>query len=165
MTSLHQLTRIRCIDMLSDLLVTYTPEEIEQIESSLYQKNPINTELYIRNAKRTCHNLLFMPKQTVLKYINSDSTSIAYVSDANLRGPTLQSFMNEERERYDDTLRMLYDKVEEGSVASLKQKAAVVCSKCNSSNVIMSMAQTRSADEGTTMFFTCVDCNKKWKVQ
>jgi len=66
-----------------------------------------------------------MPKQTVLKYINSDSTSIAYVSDANLRGPTLQSFMNEERERYDDTLRMLYDKVEEGSVASLKQKAAI----------------------------------------
>ena len=174
--------RLSCRDMLNDMLPSYTLSQHEQIEMSIYTKNPLNKEEYIRNAKRVCHNIAFLPQQHVLKYLSNDTThptmaqyteskcnnqptTIAFISDEHMRGPVLQKVMDDEREQYDISLKMLYDKVEEGSVAAMKQKAAITCKKCGSSEILMAMAQTRSADEGTTMFFTCVKCNQKWKVQ
>ena len=37
------------------------------------------------------------------------------------------------------------------------------CKKCNSKNVHVMSKQTRSADEGTTLFFTCLDCGYVWR--
>lgn len=180
--TISKLVRLSCSSMLNDMLPDYTDAQCEQIEMSLFTKNPLNTEEYIRNAKRICHNIAFLPKSHVLKYLSNDEThptmaqytmtkckiqptTIAFISDENMRGPVLQKVMDDEREQYDISLKMLYDKVEEGSVASMKQKAAITCNKCGSSEILMAMAQTRSADEGTTMFFRCVKCNQKWKVQ
>ena len=43
---------------------------------------------------------------------------------------------------------------------------AVSCSKCGSSKVFQQHKQTRSADEATTIFYTCAnkDCRKRWRV-
>lgn len=163
--TVSKLTRLKCVDMFTELLPEYTPEQITYIEMSLYEKNPLNETEYINNSKRICHNIAFMHKDHVDSFINKSDTVIARISDAKMRGPLLQSVMENERAEYDNTLKMLYEKVEEGSVASLKQKAAITCKKCDSSEIVMAMAQTRSADEGATMFFTCVKCNQKWKVQ
>ena len=38
------------------------------------------------------------------------------------------------------------------------------CSKCKSSHIITFQKQTRKADEGYTIFNTCVKCNHKWKI-
>lgn len=37
------------------------------------------------------------------------------------------------------------------------------CRKCHSRNVYYEELQTRSADEAMTIFFTCLNCCKKWK--
>jgi DNA-directed RNA polymerase subunit M/transcription elongation factor TFIIS len=37
------------------------------------------------------------------------------------------------------------------------------CGRCGASKVHRKMAQTRSADEGTTAIFTCPDCGNQWQ--
>jgi transcription elongation factor S-II len=37
------------------------------------------------------------------------------------------------------------------------------CSRCRSKRVIWYMSQCRSADESSSIFATCSECNKKWK--
>lgn len=39
------------------------------------------------------------------------------------------------------------------------------CHKCSSTNTTMSEAQTCSADEGKTVFVTCVDCGFGWRAR
>ena len=42
--------------------------------------------------------------------------------------------------------------------------AGTRCSKCNSSDIAFDFLQTRSADEGTTVYCTCTSCGKRWKM-
>lgn len=47
---------------------------------------------------------------------------------------------------------------------SEKRVGIAKCPKCKSANTDYYMLQTRSADEPMTAFFTCLDCDKRWKV-
>jgi DNA-directed RNA polymerase subunit M/transcription elongation factor TFIIS len=38
------------------------------------------------------------------------------------------------------------------------------CKKCGSNDITHDFLQTRSADEGTTIFCTCTNCKKRWKM-
>lgn len=38
------------------------------------------------------------------------------------------------------------------------------CSRCHSSDVSWEQKQTRGADESMTIFFTCTNCDKRWKM-
>lgn len=40
----------------------------------------------------------------------------------------------------------------------------VKCKRCKHENVNLQTKQVRSADEGATDFYTCLDCGYKWKV-
>jgi DNA-directed RNA polymerase subunit M/transcription elongation factor TFIIS len=40
--------------------------------------------------------------------------------------------------------------------------SGVKCMYCNQSTVTYRLLQTRSADEGMTMFYACIGCGKKW---
>ena len=94
------------------------------------------------------------------------SNVIAFLPNTFLANETFKKYTSTAREEYESILNFLTKKVEEGSVASLKnQKAAIVCKNCGSSKVNMTMKQTRSADEGMTLFFACVKCDARWKVQ
>lgn len=42
--------------------------------------------------------------------------------------------------------------------------AGIRCAKCSSSEIAFDFLQTRSADEGTTVYCTCTDCGKRWKM-
>ena len=37
------------------------------------------------------------------------------------------------------------------------------CGRCGSQKIKNSEAQTRSADEPMTQFFTCLDCGNRWR--
>jgi DNA-directed RNA polymerase subunit M/transcription elongation factor TFIIS len=40
----------------------------------------------------------------------------------------------------------------------------VVCAKCGGTEVALEFSQTRSADEGTTLFCLCTQCGKRWRM-
>jgi hypothetical protein len=42
--------------------------------------------------------------------------------------------------------------------------AGVRCRRCGSNNIAFEFLQTRSADEGTTTYCTCVACAMRWKM-
>ena len=42
--------------------------------------------------------------------------------------------------------------------------AGIRCGKCKSSDIAFDFLQTRSADEGTTVYCTCTSCGKRWKM-
>lgn len=46
----------------------------------------------------------------------------------------------------------------------VKNTVEVYCKKCGSDNVFSESRQTRSGDEATTIFFTCLNCGNKWKM-
>jgi len=46
----------------------------------------------------------------------------------------------------------------------IKNTVGVICKKCGSDNVFSESRQTRSGDEATTIFFTCLNCGNKWKM-
>ncbi len=41
---------------------------------------------------------------------------------------------------------------------------ALVCNRCHSRNVEVSQKQTRSADEGMTVYCTCAKCGLRWRM-
>ena len=42
--------------------------------------------------------------------------------------------------------------------------AGIRCARCKSSDIAFDFLQTRSADEGTTVYCTCTGCCKRWKM-
>ena len=46
----------------------------------------------------------------------------------------------------------------------VKNTVGIHCRKCNSDNVYSMSRQTRSADEAMTVFYTCLNCGNKWKI-
>ena len=45
----------------------------------------------------------------------------------------------------------------------VKNTSGINCRKCGSDNVNVRSVQTRSADEAPTQFYTCLNCNNRWK--
>jgi DNA-directed RNA polymerase subunit M/transcription elongation factor TFIIS len=45
----------------------------------------------------------------------------------------------------------------------VKNTFNILCPRCGSDEVNEQFRQTRSADEATTKFYTCLRCGKKWK--
>lgn len=52
--------------------------------------------------------------------------------------------------------------VEQGQETSQLPITATLCPACNCQRAYYEQRQTRSADEASTLFFTCVDCGHKW---
>lgn len=46
----------------------------------------------------------------------------------------------------------------------IKNTVGIVCKKCKSDNVNVYVKQTRSSDEASSKFYTCLNCGNKWKV-
>ena len=42
--------------------------------------------------------------------------------------------------------------------------AGLRCQRCGSSDISVNLMQTRSADEGSTIYCTCAVCGKRWKM-
>lgn len=52
----------------------------------------------------------------------------------------------------------------QGGEAEAFPDSGVRCKKCGSNDITHEFLQTRSADEGTTIFCTCTGCKKRWKM-
>lgn len=70
----------------------------------------------------------------------------------------------------DDINKDLYERIpisafiEESIDTKVKNTVGIKCKKCGSEEVYSESRQTRSADEAMTVFYTCLNCGNKWKV-
>ena len=48
--------------------------------------------------------------------------------------------------------------------AKVKNTVGIHCKKCGSDNINSESRQTRSADEATTIIFTCLNCGQVWRM-
>lgn len=66
-------------------------------------------------------------------------------------------FVNEAKIYYTELENARNDKID-------IRKGLLACPKCKSNKTITAEKQTRSADEGSTLFNSCTKCGNKWKV-
>lgn len=59
--------------------------------------------------------------------------------------------------------RALLRDLTRGEIADIPD-AGLKCKRCQSNDIGYEFLQTRSADEGTTIFCTCGSCGKRWKM-
>lgn len=70
----------------------------------------------------------------------------------------------------DDINKDLYERIsidafiEKSIDTKVKNTVGIKCKKCGSDNIFSESRQTRSADEAMTIFYTCLNCGNKWKV-
>ncbi len=123
-------------------------------------------KIYARKGITIYQNLIGSSKlvtlimDTVLYPINPDS-EVKNMNAYNI------SFMTPSQlcpEKYIDIINKLKEKekviFEKRATAGSKH---IKCSKCGESDVAVTAAQTRSGDEGITLFMTCNNCGKQWK--
>lgn len=55
------------------------------------------------------------------------------------------------------------EKVQTEDFTDLVEEGEVVCRKCGSRKISKRSLQTRSGDEGATIFYHCVTCKTRWK--
>ena len=132
---------------------------VEKVEQSLFTRDKHDVKQYLDNAKRIAYNLLVNSDRD-LSNINEEF--VAFLSDEQLCSSEVKALEALEKKKHDDTMKMLERRVEE--VVSIDEKdAAVVCKRCKSNKLTIQQKQTRSADEGATVFFTCKECSFSWK--
>ena len=82
-------------------------------------------------------------------------------TDTELAHGTLIGKLEDERkarkERFDQMLQEKYDALDDA-----KFKAIISCLMCGSTEVRWEEKQTRSADEGASVFCTCNSCKNRW---
>ena len=76
--------------------------------------------------------------------------------------PAKEEILAKEEERKKSAV--LLKDLTQGEAAEVSPDAGLRCKKCGSNDITHEFLQTRSADEGTTIFCTCTNCKKRWKM-
>ena len=77
----------------------------------------------------------------------------AYIVGGNLFSTPLIDNVREENEK---EIKLLKE-------SEVGTKGVATCSRCHLDNLIITSAQTRSGDEGETIFYRCLDCDNRWR--
>lgn len=119
-----------------------TDEKIKDIEDSIYKKAKGNYNTYLDNTRKitnSCSQLTFSQLKALLDLDYFEST-----------------FFDKERKTNEKNIANI--------TCRLEPMAGIHKCKCGCDKVYSYELQTRSADEGMTLFLQCYDCGKKWKM-
>jgi DNA-directed RNA polymerase subunit M/transcription elongation factor TFIIS len=147
MTPTRRLNSIR-------LLLSTRPDDVQMcrnLESSCHANSRTATE-YLERVRHVCFNL------TTNKTVREN---VMFASDRILTANTLVGRVRNERivrqERFSEMLKDKYDSLND------KQFEAIVrCRRCGNEDVVWEEKQTRSADEGATVYCSCPVCKNRW---
>jgi len=110
----------------------------------------LQTKMQVEKPREVEFNLFMSSNANMLLYIEQCT---AYIS--RLPEPNHTTVITETN----DVSKMF--KVEQ-QIASDSRHALSRCGRCKSTNVENIARQVRSADEGMSVFSTCLDCGNKW---
>ena len=119
-----------------------TDEKINEIENIIYTKSSGVYSLYLENARKistACSHLTFGELKGIL--------DVDYFSSM---------FFEKEKKTNDKNISNI--------TCRLEPMSGIHKCKCGCDKVYSYELQTRSADEGMTLFLQCYDCGKKWKM-
>jgi DNA-directed RNA polymerase subunit M/transcription elongation factor TFIIS len=77
--------------------------------------------------------------------------------------PAKEEILTKEEHRR-KSAALLKDLTQGDSMMEAFPDSGLRCKKCGSNDITHEFLQTRSADEGTTIFCTCTSCKKRWKM-
>ena len=123
---------------------------------------------YEHRIKQLCYNLRNNGEFLLKKYsINPDV--IAFLEDRQYgEGTASENLIKEHAKRTEKQNALILDArpiIDESHIQDIKDLKHMICNKCGGDDIDWKTAQTRSADEGMTQFFTCRNpkCGTKWK--
>ena len=112
-------------------------------------------EEYLDNVQRAASNL---------RSNEGVGIDVVHSSDEHLARETLLGRIDEERmarqKRFEGMLQEKYDALNDRQF-----QAIVRCRRCGSQDVSWDEKQTRSADEGATVFCVCTKCKLRWVIR
>ncbi len=174
--SVSKVDRLRALACASNLLCQkgFDAEVIEQnifLGTTRAQPNPPNppnprtpqtpqthtSAAYRVAARRVLFNAAMAEDELRPIFHNE---GVAMLGDDRLRSKAVSATLMEERERHMASLVLLKQSVDSVIVGG----SDIVCKKCKSNAITVEQKQTRSADEGATVFFTCTACGSRWKI-
>ena len=121
---------------------------------------------YEHRIKQLCYGLKNNGEFLLKKYsVNLDV--IVCLEDTHYgEGTASEHLIKEHAERTEKQNALIHDSrpiIDEEHIQDIKDFKHMTCNKCGSDDIDWKTAQTRSADEGMTQFFTCRQCKTKWK--
>ena len=154
--------------------ITYlTPVDIENIESKLYDyAMTLANKNGHTNTSRIFKNIYTNKLMHIMANIDPDSYVKNEYLISKLKSKEIEAgtivFMQprdmapEKWEFYNNTEYATVTAVTEGDL-SLAKTTLFTCSRCKKNECVYYQMQTRSCDEGTTNFITCLNCKKHWR--
>lgn len=137
--------RMLCLNRENDFLMC------RDVEANCHASSRTASE-YSDNIRRAAFNLHANP---------AIGREVVHASDKTLTKGTLSGRIQEETlarmERFEQMLQEKYDTLNDRTF-----EAIVRCRRCGSQEVSWEDKQTRSADEGATVFCVCTTCKNRW---
>jgi DNA-directed RNA polymerase subunit M/transcription elongation factor TFIIS len=122
--------------------VKKTDEKINEIENIIYTKSNNNYSCYLENARKISSSCAHMTLLQLKSLLDADYFST--------------DFFEKERKTNEKNISNI--------TCRLEPMSGIHKCKCGCDKVYSYELQTRSADEGMTLFLQCYDCGKKWKM-
>lgn len=126
--------------------------------------------LLAREMEAYCHSTSTSPREYAAQATRclwnlhsnpSLGSRVLLMDDSVLAEATTVGYMERDRlakrERFEKMLADKYDSLNDESF-----QAIVKCQRCGSNEIRWEEKQTRSADEGATVFCTCLACKNRW---
>lgn len=154
--------------------VTRIEESLKNIPSDVLQRvtvAPLDTAILIEKAVFASTKDTNDAYKTQLRLLNyhmkhnhslRERTALAELEPEKLATMSADDLVSDEQKA--EAARIEYEVTEARKPLKLEANCSTEpCPKCHSNQVHVTQAQTRSADEPMTQFFTCIVCTKKWK--
>lgn len=134
-------------------IYNYSLKEAERRKVIKKWDNKYFVQLYVDHFRSVYNNLT----PEIIEQVNTDAIkvhSVAFMTHQELSpdkwGELIDAKSKRDKNKFEVNIEAATD--------------TFTCRKCRSKKCTYAALQTRSSDEATTLFVTCLDCGQRWKI-